>query len=57
MPHATLFKPRPGALRFTDAQGRVQEVNPRDMMYSTVSMLATEFWDGVMWKAVKEIEK
>lgn len=38
------FVPRPGALRYKDADGEWQYANPHDLMFSTVTMSATEYW-------------
>lgn len=46
------FIPRAGAVRYTDADGVEHRANPHDMTYSTVTMLATEFWDGAEWKRI-----
>jgi hypothetical protein len=43
------FVPRPSALRYTDAEGVVRAANPRDTLYSAISFLATEYWDGKQW--------
>ena len=45
-------EPRPGALRYVDALGEMHVANPHDLTYSTVSMLAREFWDGEQWVPV-----
>jgi hypothetical protein len=41
----TEFTPRPGAMRFKDKDGEWVCANPGDVMFSTVTMMATEFWD------------
>jgi hypothetical protein len=38
------FTPRPGALRYKDDSGEWRCANPHDITYSTVTMLATEYW-------------
>lgn len=38
------FVPRPGALRYQDYNGEWLCCNPRDSLYSTVTMFATEMW-------------
>lgn len=43
MPEAE-FVPRPGALRCKDADGNWIAANPRDLLYSTVTMTATQYW-------------
>ena len=39
------FIPRPGAVRFKDGNGGWQCANPHDLLYSTVTMSAREYWD------------
>lgn len=52
-PSSSSFEPRPGALRYKDANGQWQHANPRDLMYSTVTMLATEYWEPQCgWKLI-----
>lgn len=39
------FIPRPGALRYQDVEtGEWLYANPHDVLYSTVTMFATEYW-------------
>lgn len=39
------FTPRGGALRYWDAAGKCWRfANPGDTLYSTVTMVATEYW-------------
>lgn len=42
---STDFQPRPGALRYKDEAGEWQYVNPQDPLFSTVTMVATEYWN------------
>lgn len=46
------FLPRPGALRFLDDNGVYQCANPRDPLYSTVSMIASEYYSEGEWKPI-----
>jgi hypothetical protein len=46
------FVPRPGALRYFDADGNVHQANPRDPLFSMISFLATEYWDGKQWAKI-----
>lgn len=46
------FEPRPGALRYFDANGTVHQANPRDPLFSMISFLATEYWDGKQWTRI-----
>lgn len=40
-------EPRPGALRYTVFEtGQVIVAEPCDTLYSTITMVATEFWDS-----------
>ena len=39
-----MTQPRAGSIRYTDDSGTVHVAHPREIMYSTVTMLATEFW-------------
>ncbi len=47
---------RPGALRHKDADGVWVVTEPRDAMYSTATMVATEFWDfaSQQWRVIFE---
>lgn len=48
-------QPRPGALRYPDASqpGGWNCANPGDMWFSSVTMMATEFWSpGVGWRPI-----
>lgn len=45
----TEFIPRPGALRYREPSGIWHYANPHDPTFSTVTMLATEHWDGSKW--------
>lgn len=48
-----MIEPRPGALRYRDPiRDQWVEANPHDPLYSTVSMIAEEFWDDNEWKKV-----
>lgn len=38
------FIPRDGALRYQDTDGKWHCANPRDVTYSTITMMATEYW-------------
>lgn len=50
------FKPRAGALRYSkDDGGEWVCANPHDPLYSTVTMLATEYWDED-WKKIRDDE-
>lgn len=40
---------RPGTLRYVDEQGKEHIASPHDPMYSTVSILATHYWDRDQW--------
>lgn len=42
-------KPRPGSVRYTDAEGKKHEAAPRDPLYSTLVMTAQEYYDGERW--------
>lgn len=47
------FEPRAGALRYTDTDGVEHYANPGDPLFSTVTMLATEFWsEGAGWQRI-----
>lgn len=47
------FIPRGGALRlWSEATQEYVYANPHDPLYSTVSMSATEYWDGEQWVAI-----
>ena len=46
------FVPRPGAVRYTDDDGVEHYANPHDMMFSTVTMLAEDYWNGAEWVAI-----
>lgn len=48
------FQPKPGALR-APGQGGVEWIyaNPHDRLYSTVSMIAVEYWDGEAWAPIE----
>ena len=48
----TNFQPRPGAVRYQDADGNWHCANPRDLLFSTVTMLATHFWTGDDWQPI-----
>jgi hypothetical protein len=56
------FVPQPGAVRYFDEERNTwQCANPRDMMFSTVTMLATEYWAD-SWRPIfdnadSEVEK
>lgn len=41
---------RPGALRYKSADGVWVVTEPRDSMYSTATMVATEWWDSKQQK-------
>jgi hypothetical protein len=43
--------PRPGAVRYFKHQD-VIAANPGDLMFSTVTMSATEYWAGTEWKPI-----
>jgi hypothetical protein len=51
------FSPRAGALRYLDNDGKYIAANPHDLLFSTVTMLATEFWDGYAWRSNTVVEK
>lgn len=40
---------RPGALRYQNDAGEWIVAQPGDQLYSTVSMMAQQFWDGEAW--------
>lgn len=42
----TSFVPRPGAMRYKTEEGEWMCANPGDLMFSTVTMFATEYWKG-----------
>lgn len=46
--------PRPGTLRYQDDEGEWHYASPRDALYSTVTMCATEYWDGERWALIWE---
>lgn len=47
------FKPRIGAMRYTDSNGVIVSANPNDWAFSTVTMIATEWYDeDGTWKAI-----
>ena len=48
----------PGTLRARDEQGKWMVAKPHDPMYSTVTMIATEFWDAEAqnWRPIHEDE-
>ena len=46
--------PNPGAIRYTDPNGVVHEANPGDRLFSTVLMLASEYWDGKQWAPIED---
>jgi hypothetical protein len=46
------FVPTASALRGRDGSGRWLAANVHDLMYSTVSMLASEYYDGEKWVPV-----
>ena len=50
---------RPGALRYKGADGVWVVTEPRDSMYSTATMVATEWWDGQRqeWRQILEDDK
>lgn len=45
---------RPGTLRYQDQSGTWQVTAPHSPMYSTATMLATEYWDSKteQWKPI-----
>lgn len=48
-----IHKPRAGALRYQDTpDGPWTTANPGDLMFSTVTMLATEYWNGTEWEPI-----
>lgn len=51
-------KLRPGTLRYFDAEGVERRASPGDALYSTVTMVATEFWDVTRgeWRAILPAE-
>lgn len=46
------FTPRSGGVRFQTPEGEWIAANPHDALYSTVSMSATQFWNGKKWRSV-----
>lgn len=38
------FIPRPGAVRYKNDDGEWVHANPHDLLFSTVTMLATQYW-------------
>jgi hypothetical protein len=48
------FVPRLGALRFKDERGDWCSANPRDPLYSTITMLATEVYSEEGWLKIYE---
>lgn len=49
-----MFVPRPSAVRVKDKDGKWIMVNPNDPLYSTISFLAEEYWDGSRWVPIEE---
>lgn len=47
---------RPGALRYKGADGVWIVTEPHSAMYSTATMVATEFWDSAAqrWRVILE---
>lgn len=51
------FIPRPGALRFRDESGDWVCANPGDPLFSTVTMLATDYYkEDVGWTRIFEVD-
>lgn len=48
------FVPHAGALRYKDVTGEWVYTNPHSPMYSTATMLATEYWGGSAWLPIFE---
>lgn len=46
------FVPRSGALRYVREDGSVIAANPGDAMYSTVTMVATEYYANDAWHPI-----
>lgn len=47
-----LTQPRHGAVAYFDTSGERQEFNPHDPMFSTATMLATQYWTGDCWQDI-----
>lgn len=47
------FEPRLGALRGFNTHGGMVCANPGDPLFSTVTMYATELWDGEKWDKIE----
>lgn len=45
-------EPRPGAMRHTREDGTQAVANPRDPLYSTLTMVAQEYYDGKQWAPI-----
>lgn len=50
-PQPENFVPKPGALKAV-VDGRTYMGNPKDALYSLMTMLATEYWNGNSWEKV-----
>ena len=47
---------RPGSLRYLDGTVQWQYASPGDALFSTVTMVAQEWWDGSQWKPIFDDE-
>lgn len=47
--------PRPGSVRyFDDTTNEWRMANPRSPLFSTITMLATEYFDGERWVSIND---
>lgn len=52
----SLANPKAGSVKYTRMNtGETVIVQPGDQMYSTATMLAEEYFDGVIWKKTGDI--
>jgi hypothetical protein len=47
-----IFIPRGGAVRSFLEDGTIVQANPGDALYSTVTIIAQEYFDGEKWKPI-----
>ncbi len=50
--NANKFEPRPGAVRHMRSDGTYSCANPRDLLFSIVTMSAREYWTGTEWTRI-----
>lgn len=48
------FVPRAGAVKYQRDDGTWSYANPNDLLFSTVTMCATHYWNGEAWKRIFE---